>query len=119
MPNKRPNFQRIIPTIDPPKVVDKPKEEEDEEKKPEVERQEPEPYFQKRTVRFDIPKTPVPEEKTEAKEEELKPYYAAHDTFTNPKKDPKEEELLKNDPFYSLRKNYAVNYYFKTQQKLK
>ncbi len=107
MPNKRPNFQRIIATNDPPKVIDKPKDEEEESQLNIEKPMEPEPYFQTRTVRFNIPTTPRTPEKPHAEEEE-KPYYAAHDTFSNPKKSPEEKELLKNDPFYSLRKNYAV-----------
>lgn len=118
MPNKRPNFQRIIPTNDPPKIVDPAQP---EPPKPIVE----EPYFQQRTVRFDLPKTPC-EERThrETNEKETKPYYEPFHLFVDPKKNPEDEpfhllpdikkdaedvECLpnKDDPgLASLRKNY-------------
>lgn len=101
MPNKRPNFQRIIETDDPPKIIEPPKPEE-----PKV--QEETPYFQKRTVRFDTPKTPNEDTyRREAKQEEEKPYYEPNDIFSNPKKDPEEEKAEnENDGYYFLRKNY-------------
>lgn len=101
MPHKRPNFQRIIPTNDPPKVI-----EPFEHKEPEVVKEEP--FFQQRTVRFDLPQLPSDETaRQQTTLEEERPYYEPSQLFSNPKKDPAEEHLQKNDDgFYSLRKNY-------------
>lgn len=120
MPHKRPNFQRITFTDDPPKVIEPPKP---EEPKAVVE----EPYFQQRTVRFDFPKSPTLEETTSRPttgrpttgrsttgrpktEEAEKPFYEPKLLFANPPKTAEEEELIRNDDgYYSLRKNYQVD----------
>ncbi len=106
MPNKRPNFQRIIPTNDPPKVIDLSKKDESENSA-EVPKEE---YFQKRTVRFDLKEAfsvadePFLRPKTA---EDDKPYYEPSLRFANPPKEPEEEKLIKEDDgYYSLRKNY-------------
>jgi len=105
MPNKRPNFQRIIETNDPPKVIDPAKL---DEPKPIVE----EPYFQKRTVRFETPKSAQereqrPTSSAAAVPLKEKPFYEPSQLFSNPSKTSEEEELIKNDDgYYSLRKNY-------------
>jgi len=107
MPNKRPNFQRIIPTNDPPKVVESFKQEETE--KPNVEPKE-EAYFQRRTVRFDLPKAPSAMDEPYLRpktSEDDKPYYEPSLLFANPHKEPEDERLSKEDDgYYSLRKNY-------------
>lgn len=103
MPNKRPNFQRIIPTNDPPKIIEPPKP---EEPVPAVEV----PYFQKRTVRFDVLKSPVEEITRPNSSENKKPYYEPFHLFADPKKsseeEEKEEEAKCDDGYASLRKNY-------------
>lgn len=104
MPNKRPNFQRIIETNDPPKVIEPAKP---EEPKPVVE----EPYFQKRTVRFETPKSAQERERplSSGVPTKEKPFYEPSQLFSNPPKTPEEEELIKSDDgYYSLRKNYQV-----------
>ena len=105
MPNKRPNFQRIIQTNDPPKVIEPPRE-------PDEPKETDETYFQKRTVRFDLPKTPsmIDEPYMRPKtNEETKPYYEPSLLFANPRKDTEEEDIIQNGyntGYYSLRKNY-------------
>ena len=109
MPHKRPNFQRIIETNDPPKIIDPNA----------LNNKEDEVAKLQRSVHFELPTKPdhfdpqpkvtdgTQQENNIAVEEQ--PYYAPNSLFSNPKKDPEDARLQKEDDgYYSLRKNYEV-----------
>ena len=107
MPHKRPNFQRIIETNDPPKIID-----------PNASNKADEVAKPQRSVHFELPAKPdhfdLPKVPDETRQEndiavEEQPYYAPSSLFSNPKKDPEDErQRNEDDGYYSLRKNYEV-----------